>query len=226
MVQTPTTCKESTCCWLSPRSPVTPSQALIWNFCCRNNNVKSDCEGSSVLGLSRWKWLKNLVNCNLLSDKCQEFNDELTLELCVGDLSFSCSIFLVHDPYDLWFHYVAEDKNIDLLWPCSAKWKYISPIPWMPSSLIRILFMFLSTILWVETVWSLRLKKSVAKFDKFPGILEKWASCKKNPYPSPSIILFKGEMCFGNQVTTEDWEKGLDDVGWSQSVEVTLEIWK
>ena len=44
----------------------TPSQALIWNCSCRNNNVKSDCEGSSVLGLSRWKWRpKKLVNYNL-----------------------------------------------------------------------------------------------------------------------------------------------------------------
>ena len=49
--------------------------------------------------------------------------------------------------------------------------------------------------------WSLRLKKSVAKFDKHPG------STPENPMAwAKHWDLLDGEICFGNQVTPfEDW---------------------
>lgn len=114
-------CFDPTCCWLSPRSPVTPSQALIWNFCCRNNNVKSDCEGSSVLGLSRWKWLK-LLNCNLLTsrkkDKESMMNSPWNFELGIYCFLASYFWFMIPKIYEF---FKLEKAGISIcyeLWLC------------------------------------------------------------------------------------------------------------
>ncbi len=104
--------------------------------------------GTAVVATTTWRaiakeaasWVyqggsgfKKLVNCNLLTQKTQGINElwynsvNSPWNFRVGDLSLSCSIFLVYDPYELMSSLSYRQECFHLLWLHSVlKSKYIT----------------------------------------------------------------------------------------------------